>query len=126
MASGVDDFSAEFLDDLEAHVAEGLMQCGAILVSTYMINVSKSFPPASVEGEYPRWRTGTGRSAATYEPSTVGGVRAADFVVTVGLRAPGIHMAWLEVSLGRLGFLATLETIEDRLASILTRPMPGE
>src|SRR5262245_2968979 len=111
----VQDNRKQFQEMVSNRAALCLLKAAAILVSEYQINVTKSFPPASRRGEFPRFRTGTGRSAAAYRPDSVGGVIRNDFKVDAGLLKPGLHMAWLELAFGRLGFNETFRRSRSRL-----------
>lgn len=107
----------EFADGLRRDVAQRLILQAITLESEEKRNVSRSFPPASKEDEYPKFRTGTGREATTYRPTSVDEVMAKGYV-EVGVSAAGKHMAILEIVFRRKGFRATLAAIADKLRAI--------
>ena len=100
-------------------LAGSLLIAAAITMQTaYKRHVSASFPPASKPGEYPRWRTGTGREATGYDPEApdeAGRARA----VRVGWGKSGDHMGILEYFRGRKGLRDVGQELRGQLQAIL-------
>lgn len=72
------------------------------------------YPNSSKPGEYPRLRTGAGRSNVFMED---GGSEQQPYT-RVGERENGIHIVLLELAAGRNGLLATLTTHRQRMGEI--------
>lgn len=107
------EFHPERLEDvLRTEMAKKLIKCAIVFIGIMQRNLSTSFPPASVPGEFPHWRTGTGRSNVSYAPQDVVTVKQT-LSVKVGVRLAGQHIAILEIKFARLGFI---QTFNDNLA----------
>ena len=100
-------------------LAGSLLIAAAITMQTaYKRHVSASFPPASRKGEYPHWRTGTGREATGYDPEAPDEAGRAG-AVRVGWGKSGDHMGILEYFRGRKGLRDVGRELRGQLQAIL-------
>lgn len=109
----------EFEEILRREMAKKLLKCGAVFIAIMQGKLSVSFPPPSRVGEFPHWRTGTGRSAVTYLPADLA-TAAQTLRVRVGLRKAGEHLADLEIKRGRRGFLDVFDEYRSKFEAILS------
>lgn len=103
--------------------AAGLLRAAVYFQTFHKQQLNKSNPrpylDSSQPGEYPKARTGFGRGAVLYEPTTVEDV-AKEQAVRIGYLQSGFYMLVLELRRHRLGLLETLRKTKDRLAAIAT------
>lgn len=95
-----------------------LIAAAITLQSAYKQKVSQSYPPASKPGQYPRWRTGTGREATGYEPEAPDEAGRAG-AVRIGWSKSGDHMGILEYFRGRKGLRDVGRELRGQLQAIL-------
>lgn len=107
--------------------AAGLLRAAVFFQTTFKNRLNKSNPrpylDPSKPGEYPRARTGFGRSNVMYEPTSVAEVEKKGYV-RIGFSKNAWYMAYLEVYKGRKGMLATLRDILSQLAALATSGAP--
>jgi len=77
------------------------------------------YEDSSRPGEYPRKRTGNLIANVTFAPSTVQEVIDAGFKIRAGLAAGARYGAILELAKSRLGFIRTMDDLEDLLRAML-------
>jgi hypothetical protein len=75
----------------------------------------------SKRGEYPRARTGALKRGQRYSPTTVEGVIANALTIRVGMLKNVFYGVVLEMRLGRLGLLKTLEDLRPLLREIVKK-----
>lgn len=104
-------------------VAKRLL-AGAVLLQTEhkkRLSVGNPSPhdTPSLPGEYPRARTGFGRSQADVDPKDPAKI-AADLEVFVGLRQPGWYLAYLTAERDRKGLEDTAADLKERIGAAIT------
>lgn len=110
-----DDFIAFIREEAAAHILEA----GLLLDSALKGQLSTSYPPASVPGQYPHGRTWGGRDSATVSSSDpkeiarLGNLR-------VGFVSNGWYMPYLELQKGRLGIFHLYEQMKSSIGAILS------
>jgi hypothetical protein len=97
-------------------LAEGLVSAAVFFVATHQRALDVSFPPASVEGEYPHGRTWNLRDSTKYDPESLEEI-AAKLKVSIGYLKNAFYGLVLETKLHRLGLLETLERCRPQLAA---------
>lgn len=110
------------LEELDDACAEGLLRAAVFFQTTHKAKLSVSNPrphkTPSKPGEYPRLRTGFGRNAVMYEPTTKGEIKQT-LTVKIGYLANAWYMALLEVKRRRKGLKDTLELIRQQLQALM-------
>ncbi len=107
-------------DEAELLAGQLLVAAAIAMQSHFKRSVSKSYPPASKPGEYPRWRTGTGREATGYEPEDPKDAGKAQ-AIRVGWSKAGDHMGILELFRGRRGLRSTAEELAGQIGELMAR-----
>lgn len=110
-------------DDFIARIREEasllLLEAGFLIQTTLKGQLSTSYPPASLPGQYPHGRTWGGRDAVTVTPSDPKEIARVGFV-RVGFTENAWYMPWLEIEKGRLGIFHTYEQLRPAIAQILS------
>lgn len=113
----------KLLAEMEDKVAQGLLRGAVFFQTTHRNKLNRSNPRPydnpSKPGEYPKARTGFGRSNHTFQPSTVSGIKA-EGRVRIGYNRNAFYMLVLEMAKGRLGLRNTLDAITSQLRRIVT------
>lgn len=110
---------------IQKAAAQGLLRAALLFEVQHSLRVSKPNPPPYVDsskrGEYPKLRTGAGRSGLTHVPATVEEVMRTGSV-RVGFVQGRHHLLHLELSqrFGRLGLQRTLSDLRGPLAAVAT------
>lgn len=137
-------FDKSAADSVGDELARRLLAAAVLGVSEYQKRVSTSAGPYRVKrkrttragargstytaygnpskpGEYPHLRTGIGQAGTAYEPTTVEGVKMADYKIRVGVTEAARYMTILELFRKRKGILDTFEDMKDQLRAVITR-----
>lgn len=108
--------------DISAKIGEGLARCAVHFQTQHKLRLNKSNPipylNSSKVGEYPAARTGFGRDATSYDPTSPADM-ASQGSVRMGYLLNGWYMGLLEIYRGRLGLKKTLEDLRQQFTSIL-------
>jgi len=90
-----------------------LLRAGHMLATALKTQLSTSFPPASRTGQFPRYRTGSGRDAVA--------VIAVGMKVLIGFRkmANFDYMPFLELFRHRLGLMYQYKQMKPILAAVI-------
>ena len=105
---------------IRLEAAKSLLRAATFFEATMQnrLNVSNPRPyltPSRV-GEYPRKRTGFGAANLTHEPIDLSEIARKQYV-RVGFMENASYMLVLELFMGRLGLLKTLEDIAPQLSA---------
>lgn len=112
-------------ESIRRGAAQGLLRAATFFETQHSIRVASPNPPpyrdSSRAGEYPKLRTGAGRSGLSHEPVTLAEA-AASLQVRVGFRKGRHHLLILELSkrFNRLGLERTMKDLQPQLASLAT------
>lgn len=103
---------------IRERAAKGLIRAAIHFQSVHTQALSRSYPPASKVGEYPRARTFNLRSSVLYEPTSVGEV-AKTLTVKMGLAQRAFYGVILELKRRRKGLVATLKKTRATLRRLV-------
>ncbi len=110
------------MDQVRREGAARLLRAAVYFQAEHMRRVGKSNPQPyktpSLEGDYPRKRTGAGQAGVVYAPDTPEQI-AREGRVRIGQMANSWYMLLLEFHRNRLGYQQTLADLRPRIAAIL-------
>lgn len=116
MASRID-FNDDVTNDASRRGAELLARVAVLIQTAHKQALSKSFPPASRAGEYPRGRTWGGRDGTVFRPERLSDL-AREQTVKIGYLQNSWYMASLEVYHKRLGLQETVNRLKSSLQAL--------
>ena len=114
----IEDNSLQFMAEVREEVAKRMAVAAVTFQTNLKTQLSTSYPPASVPGEYPHGRTWFGRNNLIVTPTAPTEI-ASGGKVAVGFRKPAFYMVYLETDLDRKGILSLFESMQQQLGQIL-------
>ena len=111
------DFNDDVPSDASMKGAELLVRVAVLVTTGQKQALSKSYPPASKPGEYPRGRTWGGRDGVVFRPERISDL-AREQTVKIGYLQNSWYMASLEVFHRRLGLKETVSRLKSSLQAL--------
>lgn len=99
-------------------MALAILQAAIFVQTSLKVQLSKSYPPASRPGQFPRGRTWGGRDAVSYDPTSPAEVKQS-MTVRLGYQKNAFYMGLLEVFQGRLGLREIVKRVKPQLERII-------
>ena len=115
----VTDNSTEWIAAVQLEAATRLLQAAFVLQTEMKQNLSTSYPPASMPGEYPHGRTWGGRDGCVVQPDTPEGIVQTGYV-RIGFLQNAWYIPYLEMEKGRLGLFHCYELLKPQLDRIIS------
>jgi hypothetical protein len=112
------DYTDDFIQRVREQAAAVLLEAGFLLQTTLKGQLSTSYPPASIPGQYPHGRTWTGRDAVMCHPSDLKEIARLGYI-RVGFTANAWYMPYLELEKQRLGIFHTFDQLKPAIENLL-------
>lgn len=114
------DKSKAFKEKMARETAKKMRRIALAAKEILQERLNTKYPPASRTGQYPRKRSGIGRSTVVIDPNNEGAIRANKNRVTLKYNKTGFYMDLL-VKKGRKGpgDVVKLKELQDKVAQIM-------